>query len=47
MKLRRLIAPFFLIAGLVLIPWTIWLTMAWSGADGADGAGAGPCRAGA
>ena len=22
----RLIAPFFLIAGIVLIPWTIWLT---------------------
>ena len=26
MKLRRAIAPFFLLAGLVLIPWTIWLT---------------------
>jgi hypothetical protein len=25
-KLRRTIAPFFLLAGLVLIPWTIWLT---------------------
>jgi hypothetical protein len=25
-KLRRAIAPFFLLAGLVLIPWTIWLT---------------------
>jgi len=25
---RRLIAPFFLGAGLVLIPWTIWLTLA-------------------
>src|SRR5919198_2142144 len=26
MNRRRLIAPFFAIAGLVLIPWTIWLT---------------------
>jgi hypothetical protein len=25
-KPRRLIAPFFALAGLVLIPWTIWLT---------------------
>src|SRR5919201_3807173 len=24
---RRLIAPFFGIAGLALIPWTVWLTM--------------------
>jgi len=24
--LRRLIAPFFALAGLVLIPWTVWLT---------------------
>jgi len=23
----RLVAPFFLVAGLVLIPWTIWLTL--------------------
>ena len=28
MQPRRLIAPFFLAAGLVLIPWTIWLTLA-------------------
>ena len=28
MQPRRLIAPFFLGAGLVLIPWTIWLTLA-------------------
>ncbi len=27
MPYRRLIAPFFLVAGLVLIPWTVWLTM--------------------
>ena len=27
MPLRRLIAPFFLLAGLALIPWTIWLTL--------------------
>jgi hypothetical protein len=26
MSLRRLIAPFFAVAGLVLIPWTVWLT---------------------
>jgi hypothetical protein len=26
MSPRRLIAPFFAVAGLVLIPWTIWLT---------------------
>ena len=26
MTLRRLIAPFFALAGLVLIPWTVWLT---------------------
>jgi hypothetical protein len=26
MKPRRLIAPFFALAGLVLIPWTVWLT---------------------
>ena len=26
MNTRRLIAPFFALAGLVLIPWTIWLT---------------------
>src|SRR5919204_5145409 len=26
MNLRRLLGPFFLLAGLVLIPWTIWLT---------------------
>jgi hypothetical protein len=26
MNPRRLIAPFFAVAGLVLIPWTIWLT---------------------
>jgi hypothetical protein len=25
-NLRRLLGPFFLLAGLVLIPWTIWLT---------------------
>jgi hypothetical protein len=27
MQLRRGIAPFFLLAGLVLIPWTVWLTL--------------------
>ena len=27
MKPRRLIAPFFALAGLALIPWTIWLTL--------------------
>jgi hypothetical protein len=27
MALRRLIAPFFGVAGLALIPWTVWLTM--------------------
>jgi uncharacterized membrane protein YedE/YeeE len=26
MTLRRLIAPFFALAGIVLIPWTVWLT---------------------
>ena len=26
MRPRRLIAPFFGLAGLVLVPWTIWLT---------------------
>jgi hypothetical protein len=26
-NLRRVIAPFFGLAGLVLIPWTLWLTM--------------------
>lgn len=26
MKLRSVVAPFFLLAGLVLIPWTLWLT---------------------
>jgi hypothetical protein len=26
MKLRRFVAPFFAVAGLALIPWTIWLT---------------------
>ena len=26
MSPRRLIAPFFALAGLVLVPWTIWLT---------------------
>ena len=26
MSPRRLLAPFFLVAGLALIPWTIWLT---------------------
>ncbi len=26
MSLRRLIAPFFALAGLVLVPWTVWLT---------------------
>jgi hypothetical protein len=25
-KLRYLIAPFFALAGLVLVPWTVWLT---------------------
>ena len=27
MNLRRLIGPFFALAGLALIPWTIWLTL--------------------
>ena len=26
MSPRRLIAPFFAVAGLVLVPWTVWLT---------------------
>jgi len=26
MRLRRLIAPFFALAGIALIPWTIWLS---------------------
>ena len=26
-SLPRLIAPFFALAGLVLIPWTVWLTL--------------------
>jgi hypothetical protein len=26
MSSRRLIAPFFALAGLVLVPWTVWLT---------------------
>jgi hypothetical protein len=26
MRSRRLIAPFFALAGLVLVPWTVWLT---------------------
>jgi hypothetical protein len=26
-RLPRLIAPFFALAGLVLIPWTLWLTL--------------------
>jgi hypothetical protein len=26
MRTRRLIAPFFALAGLVLVPWTVWLT---------------------
>ncbi len=27
MRLRRLLAPFFAVAGLALVPWTIWLTL--------------------
>jgi len=27
MRLRRFVAPFFAIAGIALIPWTIWLTL--------------------
>ena len=27
MSIRRLIVPFFAVAGLALIPWTIWLTL--------------------
>jgi fucose 4-O-acetylase-like acetyltransferase len=26
MRARRLIVPFFALAGLVLVPWTVWLT---------------------
>lgn len=26
MHIRRLVAPFFLVAGLALVPWTVWLT---------------------
>jgi hypothetical protein len=26
MRTRHLIAPFFALAGLVLVPWTVWLT---------------------
>lgn len=26
MQIRRLVAPFFAVAGLALLPWTIWLT---------------------
>ncbi|TML67214.1 MAG: hypothetical protein E6G13_12150 [Actinobacteria bacterium] len=26
MELRRIIAPFFALAGIALVPWTVWLT---------------------
>ena len=27
MELRRIIAPFFALAGIALVPWTVWLTV--------------------